>query len=357
MPESTAIMPAPQVGEVMEALTAEKRKLLRDQVCPPDTTDDEFDLFLAVASRTGLDPFLRQIYLIPRRTRIQTAQGWRWHVVRRVEVAIGGLQLIATRTGDHDGREGPEWYDGTAWTDVWDRDTPPAAARVRIYRQGARVPFTGTAHYREYVQTTAEGAPTRFWKDMPAHMLAKCAEAIALRAAFPAELNALYVPEERRWDDPPAAPGEVVDATTTTLSVPHTEPPGSQGGPQPAADAGGNTAQTEPPAAPRSPDLPAVDGSAIVLRAQGMSATALRAILGDLAIAGPHGAKCYKELADGGIEVSAPRLDIQSAATRRRIYDAIKAANPEPATPAADPPLGAGDVDPADIPFSVGAAG
>ena len=119
------------------------------------------------------------------------------------------------------------------------------------------------------------------------------------------------------------------------------------------------------PAAPRSPDLPEVDGSAIVLRAQGMSATALRAILGDPALAGPYGAKCFTELADGGIQVSAARLDIQSAATRRRIYDAIVAANPEPGHPepaaaalqaALDGTAPADlDVDPSAVPVEVGA--
>ncbi len=346
MSTDTAVMRAPTVGEALDTLTPERRRLLRDQVCPPDTTDDEFALFLAMAQRTGLDPFLRQIYMVPRRTRVQTtAQGWRWHTVRRVEVAIGGLQLLATRTGEHDGREGPEWWDGTTWRDVWDRDDAPRAARVRVYRLGARAPFTGTAHYREYVQTTAEGTPTRFWKEMPAHMLAKCAEAIALRAAFPAELTALYVPEERRWEDPPAAPDDVVDAVPA-------QPPGSQGGPQPgtSGEGGGEMPATSAPAAPRSPGPADVAPAGVIGSAAGLYAAQVAAVMSRL---GSRAAACGRWLPNAETptyELSATRLAVLRPDEREAIAAALAATDRQTAGTA---PAHL-DVDPAEIPDTVG---
>jgi hypothetical protein len=107
------------------------------------------------------------------------------------------LQLIAMRTGEMDGQEGPYWCsDSGAWRDVWTDTKPPLAAKVVVYRKGCSHPFTGIAHYKEYVQTKKDGSATTFWQRMPAGQLAKCAEALALRKAFPAELSGIYSDEE-----------------------------------------------------------------------------------------------------------------------------------------------------------------
>jgi hypothetical protein len=56
--------------------------------------------------------------------------------------------------------------------------------------------LAATAFYDEYVQTTKEGQPTAFWRRMPRGMLSKCAEALALRRAFPMELSGILADEE-----------------------------------------------------------------------------------------------------------------------------------------------------------------
>jgi hypothetical protein len=53
-----------------------------------------------------------------------------------------------------------------------------------------------SAEYEEYVATTRDGKPTRMWAEKPRIMLGKCAEALALRKAFPAELSGVYTAEE-----------------------------------------------------------------------------------------------------------------------------------------------------------------
>lgn len=172
-----------------------KLQLLRDTYAR-GSSQQEFELFVAVANRLRLDPFARQIYAVRRYD-----PGLKREVLQ-AQVSIDGMRLTAERTGQYAGQGAPQWcgFDGQ-WVDVWLDEDPPAAARVAVFRRDFAQPILGIALFREYAQYKQSGELTRFWAVMPANQLAKCAEAAALRKAFPNELSGVYTAEEMAQGD------------------------------------------------------------------------------------------------------------------------------------------------------------
>jgi phage recombination protein Bet len=166
----------------------EQVALLRKTIAN-DAPPLEFDLFVATCNRLRLDPFARQIYLVPR---FQDGKK-----VWQSQVSIDGFRLIAERTGQYRGQTPVEWCgkDGR-WVDVWTSSELPVAARVGVIRAGFAAPLVRVARFASYAQTTRDGNLNKIWRTMPDVMVAKCAEALALRAAFPYELSGVYTTEE-----------------------------------------------------------------------------------------------------------------------------------------------------------------
>ena len=157
--------------------TPEQTQLISTTIAP-GCSNDELRLFAYACQRTGLDPFSKQIYAIKRGGKMT------------IQAGIDGLRSIAERTGQLDGSI-TEWCgpDGT-WVDVWLDSKPPAAAKTILHRKGASHPFVGVARFADY------NAGQGLWSKMPAAMIAKCSEALALRKAFPADLSGVYSTDE-----------------------------------------------------------------------------------------------------------------------------------------------------------------
>lgn len=181
------------IRDDQDSWSPQQLAVLRQSGIRDDVSDAELTAFLHLCQRTGLDPFSRQIYLIPRWDRRSGRE------VFTPQTSIDGLRVIARRIAERTGEQLS--YDDTVWCgpdgkwrDVWLSAEPPTAAKV-VVRRGSGT-FSAVALWTEYCPIDKEGRPTGLWGKMPAQMLAKCAEALALRKAFPNDLSGLYTSEE-----------------------------------------------------------------------------------------------------------------------------------------------------------------
>lgn len=223
--------------ESAHGLTREQIQLIKDTIAA-GATDEELRHFVAVCNRLNLDPFAKQIYLVRRYEKEAGRE------IAKPQVGIDGFRVVAERTGQYRGQTPPQWCGrDEVWRDVWLSDEPPAAARVGVHRTGFAEPLFRTARYGAYVQTYfnkehRQHVPTRMWLTMPDVMLAKCAESLALRAAFPNHLSGVYTTEEM---------GQASNAPQPTESFPLASLPAPEAQQRP------QEAVYEPPASERRP--------------------------------------------------------------------------------------------------------
>lgn len=236
----TYTIPAQPEAKLLERITA-----LR-QTIAPTLTDGELHLFAIVAERKGLDPFSGQIMAVKRKSKYGDRVTY--------QTGIDGYRSIAERTTQYRGSDEPEF--GPACDCKQAPRYHPEYARVTVHRRVGPDDYihqTARAKWHEYVPSEAF-----MWGDKPEVMLGKCAEAQALRRAFPWVLGDLYIPEEMaRGDEPPAPPVAVTARASVAARAaelrgdpsaasdgpgPDEDPPAAAVPTQPAPDQGGPSA-------------------------------------------------------------------------------------------------------------------
>jgi phage recombination protein Bet len=169
--------------ETAMVLTDDQKDLIKRTVAN-GCTDDELSLFLYQCERSGLDPFSRQIHMIKRGNRAT------------IQTGIDGYRAIAERTGKYAGNDEYLYNGGQTEYQLLakgERQPKVATACVRKIVGGVVCDFKASASWLEYCP---KGKQDYMWNKMPYLMLGKCAEALALRKAFPNDLSGIYTDDE-----------------------------------------------------------------------------------------------------------------------------------------------------------------
>lgn len=200
----------------------EQMALIRRTVAA-DTTPDEFNMFIEVARRAGLDPFRKQLYCL-----VYSKDNAEKRKVSFI-TGIDGFRAVAARNGDYrpddsepefttdqslEGpsnprglvkavvkafkRHGNEWHPvvGVAYWSEFAPMKEDAEGGYDWVDTGEKWPDSGKPKKRKVARGEITQVPSGKWKDMPFVMLAKCAEAQALRKGWPEDLSGIYSPEE-----------------------------------------------------------------------------------------------------------------------------------------------------------------
>lgn len=174
--EKQIIVKSNELSTVGSDWTSEDIKRLREQYAK-EATDGEFKDFMYITKHCGLDPFRKQIYF-------QKYAGKPAYIT-----SIDGYRLIASRTGLHLGTSDAKF-------EIDEVTKKPVSATIAVRRlvSGMTGEFIATARFDEYYPKNKQYKG--LWDTMPRTMLAKCAEALALRKAFPNEIGGTYTKEE-----------------------------------------------------------------------------------------------------------------------------------------------------------------
>jgi phage recombination protein Bet len=147
-------------------------------------SSDDISVFGHVCKHVNLDPFLKQIYPVIRD--VKQKDGTKKPTMS-IQTGIDGYRAIAERTGKYSpGKEPLFKYDKEG------RLFSATAFVMKMTNDGKWHEVAATAILSEY----RPAFQNDFWSTKPHIMISKCAEALALRKAFPAELSGVYTKEE-----------------------------------------------------------------------------------------------------------------------------------------------------------------
>jgi phage recombination protein Bet len=178
-----------QIEKVQSTISFSKEQLelIKSQIAP-EATNEELQLFLYTAKRSGLDPLARQIYCIHRSVKLPNGQ---YGKKMTVQTSIDGFRVIAERSGLYGGQGEPIFE--------YSPEGEVVSCKVSVYKFKGDVRYeaaVGVAFFSEYAQTDRSGNLTGLWASKKRIMLQKVAECLALRKAFAQDLSGLYTSEE-----------------------------------------------------------------------------------------------------------------------------------------------------------------
>ena len=160
------------MSDKVTVYNSEQIELIKNTVAK-NATNAELQMFIEFCKSTRLNPFKKEIWFIKsEKGGVQMMTG------------INGFLAIANNHPEFDGME----------VSVEEKDGKVVSATAKVYRKDRKYPSVATVYLSEYFKPSKYG--NGMWEKMPRMMLQKVAKSVALREAFPQELNGIYTEEE-----------------------------------------------------------------------------------------------------------------------------------------------------------------
>ncbi len=221
---AVAVIAPPRLAPPDEAALAEYNinregwRTLTESIFPAATTVTSVMMALDYCKRRKLDVFKHPVHIVPIwNSQADNGKGGKGATVETIWPGINELRTTAIRTGQYAGMDVPvfgpqieqkfegkikKWQNGSAsWETVTATVQFPEWCQITLYRTlgGNRVPFPGPRVY--WLETYARlrndcPVPNSMWEKRANGQIEKCAEAAALRRAFPEELGSDYSIDE-----------------------------------------------------------------------------------------------------------------------------------------------------------------
>lgn len=212
------IQPPGTLSTITEVVwTKERVDLIRRMKCPPDTTEDEFAIFLMQCKRTGMDPLIDEADCVPRWKTVKVrGQNGMWFD-QKVEAKVfqpreAGMRARADRFPDYKGiafgvvREGDVFDFSPSEKKVTHSFNPADPKRQLKPIMGAWAQISRTDRVcapvwvplSERIQLKTDGKVTQMWNTKTETMIGKCARADAYKMEYPNVFAGNYIVEE--WE-------------------------------------------------------------------------------------------------------------------------------------------------------------
>lgn len=155
--------------------------------------EESIKMVLSYCKVNGLDPLQKPVHIVPMycATGKKDAKGYDVKAMRDVIMpGIGSYRIQAARSGGYAGVSEPVYGDDVSESLDGEDITYPKWCKItvkRLLNNGLVAEFSAVELWKENYATGGKGSvkPNAMWKKRPYAQIAKCAEAQALRKAFP----------------------------------------------------------------------------------------------------------------------------------------------------------------------------
>jgi phage recombination protein Bet len=215
-----------QLEKIEQTPRGELVKILRDSVWP-GAKDESIEMAIAYCRVNGLDPFLKPVHIVPLYDK---------SINQMRDVLMPGIadyRIKAARSGEYAGKSEPQFGEDITTKLSGVQITYPQWCKITIERIVAGKPrqYVAKEYWLENYATAKRDtdAPNSMWKKRPYGQLSKCAEAQALRMAFPEFSGGMVTAEEMEGksfegttleaDHKPLPPQRITDETVVKNAI------------------------------------------------------------------------------------------------------------------------------------------